>query len=68
MLKLFNLGGPSFTGVNVKIENMNVSGRTFALIIFGIHLIQIFSGSTWVDGGMHTLAIGLCLIRMVGPK
>ncbi len=67
MFRLFNLGGPSFTGINVKIENLHLTGRTFALLILGGEIIRAVSPYGLVDGMAKALAVSLCLFRILAP-
>lgn len=68
MFRLFNLGGPSITGVSVRVENLHLSGRVFALLILGTEIIRMVSDDWWVDGGAKSFAIGCCVFRFFGPK
>ena len=67
MFKLFNLGGPSVTGINVSIQSLNLSARTFALMILFGEVLRIWTPD-WIGAVIKGLVITFCVIRFVVPE
>ena len=67
MFKLFNLGGPSVTGINLKIENLHLTGKTFAGMILAAMIIKMFSDKWGIDFIMDTFIFACCIVRLITP-
>ena len=68
LLKAFSISGPSVTGVQVSIQNLHLSGRTFALLMGFCWLFHwTLSDLGWWPGPVPVLALCMCLVRIVAP-
>ena len=68
MFKGVSISGPSVTGVSLSIQNLHLSGRTFALLILGTEVVRFVSPYGWVDWSAKALAVSLCLVRILAPE